>query len=252
MNIIVTVKPVPEIIKFNKETKRIERKGVKTILNPLDLAAAEEGRKLKIKTNGSLIAVSMAPPDKADVLKSLFKFGFDRIILLSDSIFGGADTIATAYVLSMGIKKFAGNFDVVLQGDYSLDGSTGQLGGELAAMLNVPYLSHVIEINENLVKRTAESGIEEFSIKFPAVLSVEQRVNNGVVTDLFALFESEGKRVEIYSNKDLMADPLLCGLNGSKTAVLSLSQNEINLSTRIIKDNVGKEILKLLTKVGVL
>ena len=44
MNIVVTVKAVPEMIKFNKETKRIERSSVKTILNPPDLIASEEAR----------------------------------------------------------------------------------------------------------------------------------------------------------------------------------------------------------------
>ena len=252
MNIVVTVKAVPETLKFDRETKRIERSGVKTILNPLDLIASEEARKLRVKTGGTLTAVSMAPPDKGEVLKELFKYGFDRVILLSDKIFGGADTLATAYVLSAGIRKFVKDFDVIFQGDYSLDGSTGQLGGELAAMLNIPYLSHVVKIQDNIVSRLTESNVEEFSVKFPAVLSVESRANNGVTTDLFALLKNEDKEVEIYTNSELGADVDRCGLSGSKTTVLSLVQNEIEANPNLVKENAGKEVVEFLSKAGVL
>ncbi len=252
MNIVVTVKAVPETIKFNKETKRIERNGIKTILNPTDLIAAEEARKIKISTGGTLAAISMAPPDKAEALKELFKYDFDRIILLSDRVFGGADTLATAYILSEGIKKFVRNFDIVLQGDYSLDGSTGQLGGELSAMLNVPYIGHVVEIKENAIKRANESQIEEFHIKFPAVLSIESCINKGVTVDLFTLDNYENKKVEIYTNVELSADPKKCGLNGSKTSVFSIVQNNIRINTNIIKENPGKEIMEFLSGIGAL
>ncbi len=251
MNIVVTVKVVPEKIKFNKETKRIEREGIKNILNPPDLVAAELARKIKIRNGGTLTAISMAPPSAKETLKELFKYGFDRVVLLSDRLFGGADTIATAYVLSEGIKKFIRNFDVVVQGDYSLDGATGQLGGELAALLDVPYFSHVLKVNDDIVTRVAESEKEEFSVKFPALLSIEPNANKGVSTDLFSLLSEEERKVEIYSNEELKADQNRCGLTGSKTSVLSLVQNDVNEGTNLIREDAGKAIVEFLSKVGV-
>ena len=253
MKLVVTVKVVPEKIVFNKESKRIERTNVRLILNPTDLIAAEEARKLKGEdANSKLVAISMGPPNTEIVLKSLFKFGFDRVILISDKVFAGADTLSTAFVLANAIKKVESGFDIVLAGDYSVDGATGQASAEIAAFLGVPFLSHVISIHKNEVERLTEYHQETFNIQGKFVASISNSANFGISKNLFSLRIFEEKKVEVFSNSELQLDEGLCGSKGSRTAVLSLIKNEIKQNEKLVTTEIGKNFVELLSKAGVL
>jgi len=253
MKLVVTVKVVPEKIVFNKESKRIERTNVKLILNPTDLIAAEEARKVKEENAGStLVAVSMGPPNTETVLKSLFKLGFDRVVLISDKVFAGADTLSTAFVLANAIKKIESDFDIVFTGDYSVDGATGQASAEIAALLGVPFLSHVVSIRNNIVKRVTEDNLETFTIQGKFVASISDSANFGISENLFSLKNFEEKKVDVFSNSELQLDENLCGLKGSRTAVLSLIKNEIEQNEKLVKAEIGKNFVELLSKAGVL
>ncbi|HHW47132.1 MAG TPA: electron transfer flavoprotein subunit beta, partial [Clostridiaceae bacterium] len=117
MNIIVCVKQVPASneVKINKETNTIIREGVEAIINPFDTYAVEEGLRIKDNLGGKVTVISMGIPSVADLLKETIALGVDDAILLSDKAFAGADTLATSYALSMGIKKI-GNFDLIICG----------------------------------------------------------------------------------------------------------------------------------------
>ncbi|MBU1905429.1 MAG: electron transfer flavoprotein subunit beta, partial [Candidatus Omnitrophica bacterium] len=61
MKIIVCIKQVPETtdVRINPETNTLIREGVKSIINPFDMYAIEEGIRLKEKTNGKVTVISM-------------------------------------------------------------------------------------------------------------------------------------------------------------------------------------------------
>jgi hypothetical protein len=100
--------------------------------------ALKEAVKIKRANPDTLITViSMAPQKEKQLLKTLFYYEVDRIIHLSDAVFAGSDVYATAFALSNAIKVFVGDFNIILGGDYSLDGLTGQLGGELASSVKI-------------------------------------------------------------------------------------------------------------------
>lgn len=253
MKIIVTVKIVPEEVVLDKETGKVLREGVKSIFNPLGLLACEEGTKLKEQYGGELIALSMAPPKEKDLLNELFKYGFDRVVLLTDRAFAGSDTLATAFVLSSAIKKIVPDFDIILQGDYSLDGSTGQLGGELAAFLNVPFVTQAVSIsfNESLyIERLADETTQKYKINLPALVSVRRGINNGIVTNLFALEEMDKKSVEVYTNNELKLPEEKIGNKGSRTNVLNVVQEGTEKVNTLIKENGATAIVDFLKKVG--
>ena len=71
MKIVVCVKQVPASndAKIDPVTKRIVREGIKSIMNPFDLYALEEGIRLKEKFGGQVIALSMGPPKAEAVLR---------------------------------------------------------------------------------------------------------------------------------------------------------------------------------------
>ena len=68
--------------------------------------------------------------------------GCDESCLITDRVFGGADTIATAKVLAEGIKKY-GTFDLIMGGALSADGATGQVGAMVAEYLDIPHVTEI-------------------------------------------------------------------------------------------------------------
>ena len=107
MNIIVCVKQVPGTteVKMNDETNTIIREGVESVLNPFDTYAIEEALRIREKLGGKVTVLSMGLPSVADMLKETVALGADDTVLLSDRTFAGSDTLATAYALSLAIRK---------------------------------------------------------------------------------------------------------------------------------------------------
>lgn len=218
------------------------RKGVDGELSPFDACALEEALKIE---NAEVILLSMGTPDTADYLKTLSRLGAKKAVLLSDKAFAGADTLATAYTLSLAIKKLSP--DLVLCGRKTLVGDTGQVPAMLAEKLKYGFIGNVMKIlsvNDGIRCKTREC--EEKSSSFPAVITVE-RINNLRLPSIF----SKSADVEVWSANDIGANINLCGLKGSPTRVLETKENTsgkrkckfitINELDGVIKNALKKE-----------
>ncbi|MBU1614205.1 electron transfer flavoprotein subunit beta/FixA family protein, partial [bacterium] len=147
MNIIVCIKQVPEThnVRINPETNTLIREGVESIVNPFDENALEAALQLREKHGGKITVLSMGPPQAETSLRHTIAMGVDEAVLLSDRAFAGADTLATAYTLSSGIRKM-GDFDLILCGKQAIDGDTAQVGPELAEILGIAQAAYVRKI----------------------------------------------------------------------------------------------------------
>ena len=149
MNVVVCLKQVPGTtqVKIDPETNTLVRQGIKNIVNPFDTYALEEGVRIKERYGGKVTAITMGPPQAEEALREVISTGADEAILISDSAFAGSDTWATAYVLAKAIGKIQ-EFDLVICGRQTIDGDTGQVGPELAEMLEIPFVAYVSQIEE--------------------------------------------------------------------------------------------------------
>ena len=143
MRIVVCVKQVPEVseLGFDPQTRRLKREGVPLQINPFDRRAVLEATRLRQEIGGTITVVSMGPPQTADALRECLSLGVDRAVHLSDRAFAGADTLATSRALARAIERIG--FDLVLGGRFTIDSETGQVGPEVAALLDVPLVSGV-------------------------------------------------------------------------------------------------------------
>lgn len=226
MNIVVCVKQVPGTneVKMNKETNTIVREGVEAIINPFDEYAIEEAVRIREKVGGTVTVLSMGIPKVADLLRETVSVGVDNAVLLSDRAFAGADTLATAYALSMGIKKI-GDYDLVICGKQATDGDTAQVGPSLAEKLGVPhttYVRKIEEIKEGYIRcqRMTEDGYEVIEMPLPAVITVVKEINEPRLPSIKGKLRAKKTEVTVYSADDLGADKNLCGLKGSPTQVV--------------------------------
>ena len=232
MQAVVCIKQVPDTtqVSVNPETGTIIRTGVPSVINPYDLFAIEAALQLKDKIGLEVTLLSMGPPQATKSLKEAISFGCDRAILLSDRFFGGSDTLATALIISEGIKKITkdiGPVDLVFCGKQTIDGDTAQVGPGLARRLNYLQLTYVSKINdfdaeskEITVTRHLENGQQVVKGNVPAVLTILEETSFKIRrSPLSQMIKTAKYEPVIWTNEDLKIDKSVIGLKGSPTMV---------------------------------
>lgn len=171
-----------------------------------------------MQLSDDVIVVSMGPSAAESALLPLTRLGA-RVILISDTIFAGSDTLATAYILSKAIQTL--HPDLILCGRQSVDGDTAQVGPMLSAMLGISLITNALKIekNENGLIAKTRLGIETTAL--PALVTTERSYN----LRFPSIFSTLGE-VRRLTNADLDCDIKRCGLAGSPTRVLETFENE--------------------------
>ncbi|MEW6617763.1 MAG: electron transfer flavoprotein subunit beta/FixA family protein [bacterium] len=249
MKIIVCIKQVPETsaVRIDPNTHTLIREGVKSIINPFDMNAIETALQLKEKYSGEVVAISMGPPQAEEALREAISLGVDEAVLLSDKAFAGADTLATSYTLSMGIKKI-GEFDLIICGKQAIDGDTAQVGPELAQMLNIPqicFVRKIVEIKNHtlIVERVLEDGYEVVETQLSALLTVVKEINEPRLPSLRGKLTSKKKEIIKWGAQELDVNPDDVGLTGSPTRVIRTFTPPPRKDRKILQGEV-KDIVK--------
>ncbi|MDR3253500.1 MAG: electron transfer flavoprotein subunit beta/FixA family protein [Endomicrobium sp.] len=228
MNIIVCIKQVPNTtnVQIDYETGRLKREGVESVINPFDEYAIEEGVRIKERTGGKVTVITMGPPQAESILREAISKGADEAVLVSDRAFGGADTLATAYTLSLAIKSI-GNYHIIICGKQASDGDTGQVGPGIAEMLSIPHISYVKKIesiDDKLIKveRMMEDGYDLIESPIPVLLTVVKEINVPRIASLKGKLTAKKAVIKVLDAKTIDANATKIGLNGSPTHVMKI------------------------------
>lgn len=210
--------PHPEAMQI--EDGRLVRSGVELEMNAYCRRAVAEGVTLAAETGGTCTVVTLGPPSAEDVLREAIAWGADTGLHLCDPAFAGSDTLATARTLAAALQT-RGPFDLVLLGLNSLDGDTGQVGPELAELLDLPFASGVRRL-EDLGDRLRlqlehDDGTQDVEILLPAVLSVAERLCEPCKVDPAGRAAVPASRIERIGAAELGPGPW--GAEGSPTVV---------------------------------
>lgn len=264
LNIVVCIKPVPDSRHWDKitldaATGLLRREGIPITISSLDKNALEEALRIKEDRGGKVTVISMGPPNTVEILTSALAMGADAAVLLTDRAFAGADTLATAYPLAGGIKKL-GEYDLILLGNESLDGSTGQVGPQVAEFLDIPHVTHVNKIdsiNDNTlrVKSRIEMGYMMIEVEMPVVLAVEKEINEPRIASLLGLVQAKEKPMMKWSADDIGADKEMIGPPGSPTQVSKVFAIEMKRKGDILTgepEEITKKLIEKLRADGVL
>lgn len=226
MKTIVCIKQVPSTneVRLDPETHTIIRDGRQSITNPFDTYAIEQAVQIKEETGGEVIGLSMGIPETERLLRDSISRGVDSAVLLTDRQFAGADTLATAYTLSLGIKSI-GAYDVVLCGKMAVDGDTGQIGPELAEYLGIPHVTDVtkiVKVDGKVVtcERVTDYGYQTIEVRLPALLTVVKDINLPRLPTISGIKFSLDAPVMLKNVESVKADVNKIGLLGSPTQVV--------------------------------
>jgi len=222
--IIVPVKQVPDMerVRFDTVAGRVDRSSAPGVVNPVDLQALEVAMRVRDQYGGEVTVISMGPQQAISSLRECLARGADRAILLADRAFAGADTCATSYTLSVAIKKLGG-YDLVVCGEKTVDGDTGQVGPELAEWLGIPHVTYVREILtvDKQLKALVDmsDGLYVAEASLPLLLTVTRKGPRPRYATPLQIYRALASRIEHWGTEELkdVADPERFGLRGSPT-----------------------------------
>lgn len=224
MNIIVCIKQVPDTneVKLDPVTGTLIREGVPSIINPDDKAGLEAALRLKDKYGAHVTVISMGPAQADLALREALAMGADEAVLVTDRLFGGADTWATSSTLASAIRKL--DFDLIITGRQAIDGDTAQVGPQIAEHLGLANISYAEELELDgdsiVVKRQYEDRYHIIKAKLPCLITALSELNQPRYMKPGAIFDAyREKEVTVWGRADLDVDDSNIGLKGSPTRV---------------------------------
>ncbi|HKP52006.1 MAG TPA: FAD-binding protein [Chloroflexia bacterium] len=257
MQIIVPIKQVPESeeLRYDPATRTLVREGVASVINPFDKRSLTEAIRLRSLHGGTIVALTMGPPQAREALVECLGRGVDRCVHITDRAFAASDTLATACTLAAALKRLP--FDLLLLGKSTTDSETGQVGPELAELLDLPQVTGATSIemvDEHTLRVTRETdlGFERVECPLPALLTAAEHLIKPAKTKPAVL--EEGQRriaedpslIETWNAHDLGILPQDAGLSGSPTWVVDLRPVEVERDRQILAGDTLSSVDSLL------
>ena len=268
--VAVCIKPVPDPNYYGKVgidpvTKTITRAGIPNIFNPPDKNALEAALRLRefyASMGGYVAAISMSPPEGAEILREALAMGADEAYLLCDRAFAGADTLATSYTIYQGLRKIEfekeAPFDLILCGAESADGATAQVSSQLGEWFGYPHLWNVFHLEEGggvfKLRTKLENGYMEWEAEPPIVLGIARELNKPRFISAMGVVKSRKKPLVTWRRSDFpQADDEYLGLAGSPTKAGNIFTPDIGRAGRRLSgspDEIVAEMLSVIRASG--
>jgi electron transfer flavoprotein beta subunit len=195
--IIVLIKDAVDLteLKFDPVSRSPLVEGAKHKIGDLDKRALEAAIRLKEKSNGEVITLSMGEEGTKTTLLEALAMGADAAYIVNDRLLG-VDACASSKVLAAAVKKM-GDFDLIICGEMSLDSLSSQIGPRLAELLDLPQVTYTKELELLDAKLRAVRDIEDVDeiveVELPAVVSVVREINESRIPSLMNIMRARRK-----------------------------------------------------------
>jgi len=200
MKVLVPVKRVVDYnvkIRVKADGSGVDLANVKMSMNPFDEIAVEEAIRLKEKGKVTeIVAVSIGPQQAQETLRTALAMGADRAILVKTD--GLVEPLAVAKILKALVAKE--NPELVILGKQAIDDDSNQTGQMLAALLDWPQgtFAFKVEFGEGAidVTREVDGGLQTVSLKLPAIVTTDLRLNEPRYASLPNIMKAKKKPLE--------------------------------------------------------
>lgn len=253
MNILVCVKQVPDPmeneIELNLDGSDIVRSDLVYSVNEWDNYAVEEALQIRDKVGGSVTVVSVGKEDATEVIRRQLAMGADKGILISDNAFDDSDGRGIATILKAEVEK--GNYDLILTGVLADDGA-GQVGGMLAAMLDLPYASPVADLEIlddkriNIGREIAGGNLEMNEVDLPCVLSIQTGINEPRYVGIRGIRKASSLEIPVHNASELGISPESVGRAGAKARRLDYFVPELGEGAEMLEGSTDEILDKLI------
>jgi electron transfer flavoprotein beta subunit len=207
--------PVKRVIDYNVKVKvkadgsGVDLANVKMSMNPFDEIAVEEAIRLKeAGVATEVVVVSIGEKKSTDTLRSAMAMGADRSILITTDQGVDIEPLAVAKLLKAVIDEEAP--ELVIAGKQAIDNDMNATGQMLAALLGwgqATFASELkIEDGAAVVTREVDGGLQTVSVKLPAIVTADLRLNEPRYASLPNIMKAKKKPLEEKSADDFGVD----------------------------------------------
>ena len=210
MKVLVAVKRVVDYnvkVRVKSDGSGVDIANVKMSMNPFDEIAVEEAVRLKEKgVVTEVVAVSCGVTQCQETLRTAMAIGADRAILVETA--EELQPLAVAKLLkALADKEQPG---LLILGKQAIDDDCNQTGQMLAALAGWPQgaFASKVELADGKVAVTREidGGLETVSLKLPAVVTADLRLNEPRYVTLPNIMKAKKKTLEVVKPEDLGVD----------------------------------------------
>jgi len=254
MKIAVLIKEVPDTgadRALNLDTALADRSASDAVLDEIGERTVEVALKVLDKDADTQITVlSMGPESIQATVRKALAMGATSAVQISDEQLLGADLLLTAEVLAAALRRE--NYDLILTGNMSTDGSAGMLPVMLAELLNLPAATSLssVEISDSQISGTRElsGATAQVRTALPAIASITEALPDARFPNFKGIMAAKKKPIEVVSLADLGVDPLPA--DTARSIMLSVDQRPARQSGTIINDDgqAAKELVEYLSK----
>ena len=210
MKIMIPAKRVVDYnvkIRVKPDGSGVDLANVKMSINPFDEIAVEEALRLKESGNASeVIVVSVGPAEATETIRSGLSMGADRGILVK--VAEPIEPLTVAKLLKA--IALAEEPRLIILGKQAIDDDCNQTGQMLAALLGWgqgTFASKVILGDGHVdVTREVDGGLQTVSLKLPAVVTTDLRLNEPRYASLPNIMKAKKKVIEEKTPEDLGVD----------------------------------------------
>ena len=210
MKVLVSIKRVIDFnvkVRVKADGTGVETANVKMSMNPFDEIAVEEAVRLKeAGVATEIVVVSCGAQACQETLRTALAIGADRAILVATA--AELQPLAVAKLLKAVVQKESPK--LVILGKQAIDDDSNQTGQMLAALLGWPQATFAsklkIEGEKAQVTREVDGGLETVSIKIPAVVTTDLRLNEPRYVTLPNIMKAKKKTLEVLKPEALGVD----------------------------------------------
>ncbi|MCT4609116.1 MAG: electron transfer flavoprotein subunit beta/FixA family protein [Pelagimonas sp.] len=209
--------PVKRVIDYNVKVRvkadgsGVDLANVKMSMNPFDEIAVEEAIRLKEAGKAEeIVAVSIGVKQAQDVLRTALAMGADRAILVvaADDVHTDIEPLAVAKILAKVVEEEQPG--LVLAGKQAIDNDMNATGQMLSALLGWSQGTFASEVDidgDNAkVTREVDGGLQTISVKMPAIITVDLRLNEPRYASLPNIMKAKKKPLDEKTAADYGVD----------------------------------------------
>ncbi|MBL1233547.1 MAG: electron transfer flavoprotein subunit alpha [Flavobacteriales bacterium] len=200
MKIIVCISKAPDTtskIAFTDGNSKFDENGVQFIVNPYDeWYALVRALELKEANGGSVTVLNVGDASNDAIIRKALAIGADDAVRIDAPT---QDALFVAKQIANYVKE--NNPDMVLLGKETIDYNGSQVGGMVAAILDMPYVSLASKLDMNgttaTIEREIEGGVEVIETSTPFVLSAAKGMAEARIPNMRGIMAARTKPLNV-------------------------------------------------------
>jgi electron transfer flavoprotein beta subunit len=240
MKILVCISKTPDTtakIAFTENNTKFAADGVQWIINPYDeWYALVRAIELKEKDPSIVLhLINVGTADSDPIIRKALALGGDEAIRINTE---NSDSFYIASQIAAVAKE--GNYDLIFTGKETIDYNGSAIGGMVAELLDLPYISHAVKFdlegNEAVVIREIEGGEETDKAALPLVVSCQKGMAEQRIPNMKGIMGARSKPLKVV--EAVAAEAL--------TSVVSYDLPPAKAGVKLVSPENPEELVRLL------